>query len=64
MSCESDLRVLLPETLSDEAAFALVEALYASSASDEDDLKLSFAACEIAGRAAPYRLVDNASRIR
>ena len=29
MSCESDLRVLLPETLSDEAAFALVETLYA-----------------------------------
>ena len=29
MSCESDLRDLLPETLSDEAAFALVEALYA-----------------------------------
>ena len=30
MSCESDLRVLLPETLSDEAAFALVETLYAT----------------------------------
>lgn len=29
MSCESDLRALLPQTLSDEAAFALVEALYA-----------------------------------
>ncbi len=29
MSCESDLRDLLPETLSDEAAFALVEVLYA-----------------------------------
>jgi hypothetical protein len=29
MSLESDLRALLPETLSDEAAFALVEALYA-----------------------------------
>lgn len=35
MSChndtsqESDLRALLPETLPDEAAFALVEALYA-----------------------------------
>jgi hypothetical protein len=29
MSCESDLRDLLPETLSDEAACALVEALYA-----------------------------------
>jgi len=29
MSCESDLRALLPETLSDEAAFSLVEALYA-----------------------------------
>ena len=29
MSCESDLRTLLPETLSDEAAFSLVEALYA-----------------------------------
>jgi hypothetical protein len=29
MSQESDLRALLPETLSDEAAFALVEALYA-----------------------------------
>ena len=29
MSCESDLRALLPETLSDEAAFCLVEALYA-----------------------------------
>ncbi len=29
MSCESDLGDLLPETLSDEAAFALVEALYA-----------------------------------
>jgi hypothetical protein len=29
MSHESDLRALLPETLSDEAAFALVEALYA-----------------------------------
>jgi hypothetical protein len=28
-SHESDLRALLPETLSDEAAFALVEALYA-----------------------------------
>ena len=28
MSCESDLRDLLPETLSDEAAFSLVEALY------------------------------------
>jgi hypothetical protein len=27
MSLESDLRVLLPETLSDEAAFAFVEAL-------------------------------------
>lgn len=30
MSHESDLRALLPETLSDEAAFALVEALYAT----------------------------------
>jgi len=29
MSCESDLRALLPQTLSDEAVFALVEALYA-----------------------------------
>jgi len=29
MSCESDLRALLPQTLSDEAAFCLVEALYA-----------------------------------
>ena len=29
MNQESDLRALLPETLSDEAAFALVEALYA-----------------------------------
>ena len=29
MSCESDLRALLPQTLSDEAAFSLVEALYA-----------------------------------
>ena len=29
MSQESDLRALLPETLSDEVAFALVEALYA-----------------------------------
>ena len=29
MSLESDLRALLPETLSDEAAFVLVEALYA-----------------------------------
>lgn len=29
LSQESDLRALLPETLSDEAAFALVEALYA-----------------------------------
>ena len=29
MSHDSDLRALLPETLSDEAAFALVEALYA-----------------------------------
>ena len=29
MSCESDLRALLPQTLSDEAAFVLVEALYA-----------------------------------
>ena len=29
MSHGSDLRALLPETLSDEAAFALVEALYA-----------------------------------
>ena len=29
MSCESDLRDLLPAMLSDEAAFALVEALYA-----------------------------------
>ncbi len=28
-SHESDLRALLPETLSDEAAFALVEAIYA-----------------------------------
>ncbi len=28
MSCESDLRALLPEMLSDEAAFSLVEALY------------------------------------
>ena len=28
MSQESDLRALLPETLSDEAAFTLVEALY------------------------------------
>jgi len=28
-SLESDLRAWLPETLSDEAAFALVEALYA-----------------------------------
>jgi hypothetical protein len=30
MSHESDLRALLPETLSGEAAFALVEALYAT----------------------------------
>ncbi len=29
LSLESDLRALLPEMLSDEAAFALVEALYA-----------------------------------
>jgi hypothetical protein len=29
MNPESDLRALLPQTLSDEAAFALVEALYA-----------------------------------
>ena len=29
MSCESDLRAFLPQTLSDEAAFSLVEALYA-----------------------------------
>mgnify|MGYP001550164368 FL=1 len=29
MSQDSDLRALLPQTLSDEAAFALVEALYA-----------------------------------
>ncbi len=29
MNSESDLRALLPETLSDEAAFCLVEALYA-----------------------------------
>ena len=28
MSCESDLRALLPQTLSDEAAFSLVEAIY------------------------------------
>jgi hypothetical protein len=29
LSRDSDLRALLPETLSDEAAFALVEALHA-----------------------------------
>lgn len=29
MNHESDMRALLPETLSDEAAFALVEALHA-----------------------------------
>ena len=35
MSHESDLRALLPETLSDEAAFALVETLYATVAALE-----------------------------
>jgi hypothetical protein len=42
----------------------LAPAAYALPAADRDDLKLSIAACEIARRVAPYRLVDNASRTR
>lgn len=36
MNGESDLRTLLPETLSDEAAFCLVEALYAMAGALEN----------------------------
>jgi len=36
MNGESDLRTLLPETLSDEAAFSLVEALYAMAGALEN----------------------------
>ena len=36
MNGESDLRTLLPETLSDEEAFCLIEALYAMAGALEN----------------------------